>query len=363
VHQKGIMKLFTLFLLCICACAVYADVDEDKQNVAQVLRETTSVIPLEVNAPTYPLKALRRGIEGWVVLRFVVKEDGTTDDIEVFESSIDDYFDEAAIRATRGRIYQPATINGKPVMQGNVFLRSIFQIKNSDGGVSKPFLSTYRDASKALDNDDLDLAKSLIDKLDAKEKRLLAEVCYLDMLKARYFSKTGDNKATLRHVERALVIADDVASNPIYIHLLRQAIVDNGRANNYQASLKHYEILLETDKKLAPDDPVHDYIKRVKQALNSDAPILSMGEVSHSCKTCEDTVGFWRHVLNRNHFYVDQVVGQLSEITIVCQNSSVTVGFSPETAWTVNKDGGDCSVKVFGEKETTFRLVELANES
>jgi hypothetical protein len=244
------MKLFTLFLLCICACAVYADVDEDKQNVAQVLRETTSVIPLEVNAPTYPLKALQRGIEGWVVLRFVVKEDGTTDDIE----------------------------------------------------------------------------------------------------------------ATLRHVERALVIADDVASNPIYIHLLRQAIVDNGRANNYQASLKHYEILLETDKKLAPDDPVHDYIKRVKQALNSDAPILSMGEVSHSCKTCEDTVGFWRHVLNRNHFYVDQVVGQLSEITIVCQNSSVTVGFSPETAWTVNKDGGDCSVKVFGEKETTFRLVELANQ-
>ena len=357
------MKLITLLLLCICARAVYADVDEHKQNVPQVLRGSTNVVPLKVDAPVYPKRALQRGIEGWVVLRFVVKADGTTDDIEVFESSIEDYFDEAAIEAASNRIYQPATIDGKPVMQGNVFLRSVFQMEEFDGGVGRSFLSSYRDASEALDDDELDLAKSLIDKLDAQEKRILAEVCYLDMLKARYFSITGNDKETLRHVERALVVADSAASKPIYINLLKQAIVDNGRANNYQASLKHYETLLEIDKKLAPNDPVRDYVKRVKLVLNSDASIQSMGEVSHLCETCDDEKGFWWHLLNRNHFYIDQVVGQLNEITVVCQNSSVTFDFSPETAWTVNKEGGDCSIKVFGEKQTTFQLVELANES
>jgi len=357
------MKLLTLLLVCIAASAVYADVDDEKQIVTQVLRKSTSVVPLKVSDPIYPHRALSRGIEGWVILRFVVKADGTTDDIEVIESSIEDYFDEAAISATRDRVYQPATIDGEPVMQGNVHLRSIFQFENSNGGVSRPFLSSYRDVSKALDDNDLDLAIHLIDKLDAKEKRLLAEVCYLDILKARYFLIKGDEKSTLRYVQRALVIADNVASKPIYIRLLRQAIVDNGRSNNYQASIKHYEELLETDKKLAPDDAVHNYIKQVKQVLNSVEPILSTGEVSDPCKTCEDTVSLWRRVLNRNHFYIDQVVGQLSEIKIVCQNSSVTIEFMPETAWTVNRDEGDCSVKVYGEKETTFRLVELANEN
>lgn len=356
------MKLLTLLLACLGVCAVYADDDDNQQNVTQVLRTSTSVAPLKANAPKYPRRAVRQGVEGWVVLRFVVKADGSTDDIEVADSSIEDYFDAAAINATKDRVYQPATIDGKPVMQGNVQLRTVFQFENSDGGVSKSFLGVYRAASGAMDDEDLDTAIRLIDKLDAKEKRLLAEVCYLDMLKARYFSIKGDEKATLRHVERALVIADNVASKPIYINLLRQAIVDNGQSNKFQTSIEHYEKLLEIDKKIAPDDPVHNYIKRVNQVLNSDQPILSMGEVFNPCKTCDDTVNLWWHILNRNHFYIDQVVGQLSEIKIVCQNSSVTIAFAPETAWTVNKDGGDCSIKVYGAKGTSFRLVELANK-
>lgn len=357
------MKFFTLLLWFVSACAVCADVDEHQQNVAQGLRGSTNAVPLKVTNPIYPNVAEQRGIEGWVLLRFIVKADGTTDDIEVFDSSIEGYFDGAAIKAVSSRIYQPATIDGKPVMQGNVFLRTVFQMKDFDGGVGRSFLSSYKDASKALDDDELDLAKSFIDELDAEEKRNLAEVCYLDMLKARYFSITGEDKETLRYVERALVVADSAASKPIYINLLRQAVVDNGRVKNYQASLKHYETLLEVDKKLAPNDPVGNYVKRVKQVLNSDAPIQSMGEVSRSCETCDDKAGFWWHALNRNHFYINQVAGQLSEIIIECQNSSVTVDFSPETAWTVNKQGEDCSIKVFGEQQTTFQLVELANKS
>ena len=88
-----------------------------------------------------------------------------------------------------------------------------------------------------------------------------------------------------------------------------------------------------------------------------------MGRISLTCKKCEPVTSFWRHVLNRNRFLIDQVVGELNEIEILCQNSSVTVAHNPETAWSVNKDGGECIIRVFGEKKTTFRLLELANES
>ena len=349
-----------LLFLIISSFSVYAGNDE---NIAKVLRNGTKPVPINVEAAVYPRRALQRHIEGWVVVGFVIKADGTTDEIEVLNSSIDHYFDDAAIEAARTRTYEPSTLRGKPVMQRNMSARYRFQITQSNGGVSKSFLRVYRKASKAIDEEDLELAKTLIDKLDGDEKRLLAEICYLDMLKARYFEKQGNAKATLKYIERALVIADTTASKPIYITLLKQAIVANGKANNFHTSLKHYDTLLVTDSDLAPDDPIHKFVSRERQILNGETSIQTTGKVSRSCRNCGTSGGyFWGHMLNRSRFSIDQVSGELYEIEMVCQNSSVTVVYSPETAWSVNKDGGECSIRVLGEKDTTFRLVELARE-
>ncbi len=84
--------------------------------MAEILSSGTNVQSLEIEIPVNSRKALGRGIEGCVVLKFVVKADGTTDAIEVFESSIEDYFDDAAIEVTKKRIYKPATLWGEPVM-------------------------------------------------------------------------------------------------------------------------------------------------------------------------------------------------------------------------------------------------------
>jgi TonB family protein len=357
-----IMKLLALLYLVVCSCSAFADDSENNQDTAEILHTGTKAIPIKVETPVYPPVALRRGIEGWVVISLTVKADGTTDDIEVVATSIENYFDDAAVEAARARIYQPATMQGKPVMLRNVLVRFIFQFKNSKGGVSKPFLKSYRKVKSAMESGDLDLAKSLIDKLDGNESRLLAEVCYLDMLKSIYYAKKGDDKATLRHLEHALVIAENVASKDIYIGLLRQSIVINAKANNYQTSLKRYNTLLGADEDITPDDPIHNYVKRIRENLNGDSAIQTMGKISRPCKTCEASIGFWRHILNRNRFLIDQVVGEVIEVEIVCENSSVSVAHNPETAWSVNKDGGECIIRVFGEKKTTFRLVELANE-
>jgi len=361
--RKVDWRLYALALQWAFTCfSAFADDSDNNQDIAEILQTGTKAIPIKVETPVYPPMALRRGVEGWVVIRLAVKADGTTDDIEVVATSIENYFDDAAVEAARARIYQPATLQGKPVMQRNVLVRTIFQFKNSKGGVGKPFLKSYRKTKSAMENGDLELAKSLIDKLDKNESRLLAEVCYLDMLKSIYYAKKGDNRATLRYLEHALVIADNVASKDIYIGLLRKSVVINAKANNYQTSLKRYNTLLETDENLTPDDPIHNYVKRIRKILNGEAAIQTIGKISLSCKTCETSIGFWRHVLNRNRFLIDQVVGELNKVDIVCQNSSVSVAHNPETAWSVNKDGGECIIRVSGEEKTTFRLVELANE-
>ncbi|NNK98886.1 MAG: energy transducer TonB [Xanthomonadales bacterium] len=349
--------MLKFLVLLFCSAAVYAVGPEAGENVAEVLSKGTDAIPISNEPPAYPRRALQDGVEGWVIVRFEINEAGHAQDIEVLETSIDDYFDRAALEAAKTRRYQPATLNGKPVKQGNTQARYVFMIQGRDGGVSRAFLRAYKSASDAITGQDLELANSLIEKLDNNKKRLLAEVCYLDMLKARYFTAAGNDEATLRHVRRALVIADDVATKEVYINLLKQAILEEGKANNYQASLEDYATLLEVDQGLAADDPAHRVADLVRQNLNGGASIVSNVEIA-ACRTCESPMAFSDRDLNRNSFFIDNLVGRVTEIKVRCRNGSISLEYQPETVWNIKKEWGECMLRVFGDEGTTLQLVE-----
>ena len=357
------MKSSWQFVLLLAAFSANAETDAHPDTSVDALENRTSAEIISFDPLAYPRRAMQQGAEGWVVIRLVVKPDGTTDDIEIVDSSIDDFFDNAAIASAKSRLYKPATSMGKPVLQGNKHVRSVFAFSNSDGGVSKSFLRSYRRASRYISEDKLEKAKDLIDELDGNEKKLLAEICYLDMLKSQYFSETGDKRLTLKYVERALVTADIAATDPIYFKLLRQAIVNNAMANNFQRSLEHYNTLLEKNKKLASDDPIHGYISQIETIISSDKHIVTEAEVSRKCKTCENPQPFWSHTLNRSHFSIDSATGQLNSIDIICENKIVSVAYQADMSWGVNRDAGECRIKVFGESGTSFRLIELPNKT
>jgi TonB family protein len=317
---------------------------------------------ISTEPPVYPRRALKEGIEGWVVLKMVVMPDGTTDQIEVVSSSIDGEFDRAAIESAKTRVYKPATSNGEPVMQANHQARYVFMISNREGGVTKKFKHAYGKAQEAINENDLEKAQKLIDKMDDAKKMVLAEVCYLDMLKSAYFSKSGDEEAKLRHVERALVIADEVAIKSIYFHLLRQAIMDNARASNFYRSIEHYDSLVEEDESLAADDPVHKFVAKVKAVIDGEKNIPRTGKISRECYLCEEGLGFADLTLNRNQFTIDQVEGRVDKLDIICEASVVSLKYETDMLWGVNRKGGACSLKVIGDVGTTFRLIEMPNK-
>lgn len=78
--------------------------DEIKQNSA--LDETNTsdydVTPLKRRAPRYPKPALKKGIQGWVKVRFEIHPDGTTRRPVVVDSFPRNTFDEATLKAIRG---------------------------------------------------------------------------------------------------------------------------------------------------------------------------------------------------------------------------------------------------------------------
>ncbi|WND02886.1 energy transducer TonB [Temperatibacter marinus] len=72
-------------------------------------------LPLAMQQPVYPNRALERGIEGYCVVRLTVNEDGTVDSnsIELVEEEPKNVFFRASRKAAAKFKYKPRVVNGK----------------------------------------------------------------------------------------------------------------------------------------------------------------------------------------------------------------------------------------------------------
>lgn len=70
-------------------------------------------MPLSRQPPKYPYRAARRGIEGWVRVRFRVTETGTVEDVRVLDADPAGMFEKAATRAVYRWRFKPRIVNGQ----------------------------------------------------------------------------------------------------------------------------------------------------------------------------------------------------------------------------------------------------------
>ena len=87
-------------------------------------------LPIVKVAPTYPDDAVREGIEGHVLLEFVVTESGTVQDPVVLEAEPPGVFDQAALDAVGKFKYKPKVVDGEPVEIPGVRNRFTFEISD-----------------------------------------------------------------------------------------------------------------------------------------------------------------------------------------------------------------------------------------
>jgi periplasmic protein TonB len=84
-------------------------------------------LPVVKVAPVYPMRALQRRLEGWVVVEFVVTASGSVRDVVVVESS-EPMFEQAAIDAAMKFRYKPRIVDGEPVAVAGVQNRITFKL-------------------------------------------------------------------------------------------------------------------------------------------------------------------------------------------------------------------------------------------
>lgn len=85
-------------------------------------------LPIVKVAPVYPRRALQRGIEGFVIVEFVVTKQGSVRDPVVIEAQPQGLFEQAAIDAALKFKYKPRVVNGEAAEVAGVQNRITFQI-------------------------------------------------------------------------------------------------------------------------------------------------------------------------------------------------------------------------------------------
>lgn len=88
------------------------------------------VAPLVRVNPDYPRRALERGIEGWVHVRFTITAAGTVKDLVVVDAEPKGVFDEAATKAVLRWRYNPRVENGVAVERAGEQTLIRFKLEN-----------------------------------------------------------------------------------------------------------------------------------------------------------------------------------------------------------------------------------------
>ena len=85
-------------------------------------------LPIVKVAPIYPRRAQTRGIEGYVLLEFIVTKTGAVANPMVIESKPPGIFDRSALNAALKFKYKPKVVNGEPIDVAGVRNRITFEM-------------------------------------------------------------------------------------------------------------------------------------------------------------------------------------------------------------------------------------------
>jgi len=152
-------------------------------------------------APQYPMRAMDRGIEGWVEVAFTIDADGSVSGAKVTAAAPEDTFDKAVLNAVSKWRYAPAN-DGRP--QASVAVLSFSLL--ATGSARQETIDLLAKASKDIQERRLEDAAKTIDKLADTEGLTLMELALLERVRGVADYTAGRYVDAARRLNRQLEI-------------------------------------------------------------------------------------------------------------------------------------------------------------
>ena len=300
--------------------------------------------------PYFPQNARQAGGEGWVNLQFMVDVEGRPYEIVVTDSVGHPSFRNAAIRALRSAIYEPANLNGEPLDAG-LRQKYVFTLEGK-GAVGRGVASAVRRLSRFAEQGDKAGADSAMERIDQLPVRNLQEDAWLGAAKYTYYEKWGTPAEQLRALNRA--VAHERGDAYLPRGAFRHAQLNRFRLlvsmNHFAEAIAAFESLQEldpNDERLPDLQAVVDNLEELRQ---DDRAFTVDGEL--------DDHGLWSHRLFKDHFSLRDIEGAVVELKLFCDTAFVFFRFDDRKTYRIGEGHGNCNLIVVGDSDTAFTLAQ-----
>ena len=323
---------------------------QESLPVAKYLSTITAPEPIMRISPKYPINAAKQRREGWAIFSFVIDEEGKVQDVIVKDSSGSIDMTKAAKKAVKQWQYKPALVNGKPIQQCvNTVQMSFKMNKNGTTGVYKKFRSKYKSAIAALENKDYKEVERLLTLMKKNKYMHLSENNYMHLLAADYAADLGDKEQRLFHLSKAAINAV-TRNEEQQMAVLYQVFILEVELQKYQAAYETYEKLTALEVAKPYITKLEKVITQINDAISGDKNIVIAANLDDS--------DHWSTALVRNEFSLSNIEGSLHTLDVRCANKRHQYTVENNNTWTIPSTWEDCSIYVYGEKNTRFNLIE-----
>ena len=312
---------------------------------AQVLKQTP---------PKYPRASKRRSQEGWVMLSFMIRENGSVVDPIIEDSSGEPDFDKAALKAVKSWRYDPATLDGEPVAQRQTRLVLTFAMDLPRRGAGLRFREGYTRASERLAEGDAAGAEQEWQSLGDFDGWNLYETARLWALYGLIGEAAGDDAKALAGLERATRGGVAYLDKDFYLAALRKMFVLRLRVNDHAGALMIYSRLERQPGALDGYAQLSDAAAALRELVTGNEVLAVQGALI-------EVAGkpFWTRRLLRRQVSLEAIRGKLDQVDLRCEWGRAKYKPAESVTWTLPAEWGDCDIYVTGKRGARFTLLEL----
>jgi TonB family protein len=309
---------------------------------------------LDVITPTFPAAAAARGEEGWVIVNFMVDEQGQAFEPMVVDMMGDRQFVRAALEALDDSKFVPASLSGKPIT-GSKTIRYKFVLEGGQNGASAAFASRYRRFTRSINADEQDDAQGELEALDEGGAHSLYEDAFLNLARYYYAAKYGSSEEQMTYLERALYFDqedtyDTYLPEPDALALWPQLFVLQAQNQRFAEALATYDIIAAIGA-----DEAHASLADAAAKLRE----LAVDDTPYALAARTDESGSFSIDLFKDEFYLDDVESNIDQIKLRCDQRYVFFEFEAGTQYKVPRQFGQCELEVLGDAGAGFTLVQL----
>ena len=330
---------------------------DDELPVYQVLPcaakcvNATPPVPVDIPKAVFPDERWTGAafVEGFAIIRYTVGIDGLVREAAVTRLIGPPEFGTAAADAVRRRIYQPATVDGKPV-EVTRWVWVDFKAHFVGKGARPDIADGFRKALALIHDGKLDEALKVLtveqsrQRLNFYERSMIAYATALIHAEHKNWLEANDDIGLATIHEGANLDRQVQASAVklrIRIDLQLGQVAD---ALQWLAILKKLDLA---------DDATQKFVDAAM------AKAASLENIFVTARIPQASAGdSWWHTLYRRTFSFADVEGKLDRFELACDQQSIASDANGAAEWHVPKDWSNCRIVVHGPPGTKFDLVE-----